>query len=51
MEEVSTATWEEFDGVGSGRDLRLGHDRASGSALALEGDVIHMSVTNSRISA
>ena len=51
VEEVSTATWEEFDGVGSGRDLRLGHDRASGSALALEGDVIHMSVTNSRITA
>ena len=25
VEEVSTATWEEFDGVGSGRDLRLGH--------------------------
>ena len=51
VEEVSTAKWEEFDGVGSGRDLRLGAERASGSALVFGGDIVQMSVTNSSISA
>ena len=51
VEEVSGAKWEEFDGVGSGRDLRLGMGRASGSALVFDGDIVHMSVTNSSISA
>jgi hypothetical protein len=47
--EVLAANWMEFDAVGTGKDLRLEYEGATGSALTYKGDVVHLSVMNSRI--
>lgn len=47
--EVLSATWEEFEAVGDGKDLRLEYSGATGSALTYGSGVVHLSVMNSQI--
>lgn len=51
ISEVVSADWREFDTVGAGRDMRLEYAGASGSALVHDGDLVHLSVMNSRVHA
>ena len=51
VSEVLAASWQEFDAVGTGKDLRLEYPGATGSALIYEDDVVHLSVMSTRIQA